>query len=220
MKNSIFTAAYAIVLVLALLCIVAIASADEPKTDYMILVNKQHLLPDNWPETVELETARNSFDDREFLVEKEALKAFNALRDELLSEGIDIELDSTYRTVEYQQELMERFKKEYGEEYALATVATPGASEHHTGLAIDICLIKDGVVIDENEDMIAEREIFAKIHEKLPKYGFILRYPEGSEEITGYGFEPWHFRFINDVEVATEIFVENITFEEYLSGDY
>lgn len=216
MKNSCLAICYVLTLIIALICIVAIAVADEPKTDYMVLVNKQHLLPDNWPETVELETAHNSFDDREFLVEKEALKAFNALREELLTEGIDIELDSTYRTVEYQQELMERFKKEYGEEYALATVATPGASEHHTGLAIDVCLIKDGVVIDENEDMIAEREIFAKVHEKLPKYGFILRYPEGSEEITGYGFEPWHFRFINNVDIATEIYEKQITFEEYL----
>ena len=215
MKNPFVTVVYVLVIVIALVCIAAIACAEKPQTDYMILVNKQHLLPDNWSETVELETARNSFDDREFLVEKEALKAFNALRDDLLSEGIDIELDSTYRTVEYQQELMERFKKEYGEEYALATVATPGASEHHTGLAIDVCLIKDGVVIDENEDMIAEREIFARIHEKLPKYGFILRYPEGSEEITGYGFEPWHFRFINNVEIATEIYEKGITFEEY-----
>ena len=218
MKNSCFIFVYAMVFVLALACIVGIAVAEESKTDYMILVNKQHLLPEYWPETVELETARNSFDDREFLVEKEALKAFNALRDELLSEGIDIELDSTYRTVEYQQELMERFKKEYGEEYALATVATPGASEHHTGLAIDICIIKDGVVIDENEDMIAEREIFAKIHEKLPKYGFILRYPVGKEDITGYGSEVWHFRYIDSPEIAKEIMDKNITLEEYLAS--
>ena len=216
MKNSLLVATYILVLMISLACIIGIAIAEEPHTDYMILVNKQHLLPENWPDTVELETAHNSFDDREFLVEKEALKAFNSLREELLEEGIDIELDSTYRTVEYQQELMERFKKEYGEEYALATVATPGASEHHTGLAIDICLIKDGVVIDENEDMIAEREIFAVIHSKLAKYGFILRYPEGKEDITGYGFEPWHFRFINNVEIATEIYEKQITFEEYL----
>jgi len=215
MKKSIFL--IVVVLLIGIICTFIFgAHAEESKTDYMILVNKQHLLPDNWPDTIELEIAHNSFDDREFLVEKEALKAFNALREELLSEGIDIELDSTYRTVEYQKELMERFKKEYGEEYALATVATPGASEHHTGLAIDVCLIKDGVVIDENEDMIAEREIFAKIHAKLAKYGFILRYPEGKEDITGYGFEPWHFRFINNVDIAAEIYEKGITFEEYL----
>lgn len=214
MKNSLFL--FFVALVLLFVCIISTACAE---TDYMILVNKQHLLPENWENTVELETANNSFDDREFLVEKEALKAFNLLREDLLAEGIDIELDSTYRTVAYQEELMERFKKEYGEEYALATVATPGASEHHTGLAIDVCIIKDGVVIDENEDMIAEREIFARIHEKLPQYGFILRYPEGKEDITGYGFEPWHFRYIGNVEIATEIFEKGITFEEYLGEE-
>lgn len=214
MKNS--TLLSLVALVLLLVCIVSTACAE---TDYMILVNKQHLLPENWEETIELETAHNSFDDRDFLVEKETLKAFNMLREALLVEGIDIELDSTYRTVAYQEELMERFKKEYGEEYALATVATPGASEHHTGLAIDVCIIKDGVVIDENEDMIAEREIFARIHEKLPLYGFILRYPEGKEDITQYGFEPWHFRYIGDVEIATEIYEKGITFEEYLGEE-
>ena len=214
MKNStlLFLAAF----VLLFVCTVSTVCAE---TNYMILVNKQHLLPEGWEDTVELETARNSFDDRDFLVEKEALKSFNLLREDLLAEGIDIELDSTYRTVAYQEELMERFKKEYGEEYALATVATPGASEHHTGLAIDVCIIKDGVVIDENEDMIAEREIFARIHEKLPLYGFILRYPEGKEDITGYGFEPWHFRYIGNVEIATEIYERGITFEEYLGEE-
>ena len=109
MKN--FNWAVILTLVLVVACLVCVVVAEEIQTDYMILVNKQHLLPENWPETVELETARNSFDDREFLVEKEALKAFNGLRDELLAEGIDIELDSTYRTVEYQEELMENWER-------------------------------------------------------------------------------------------------------------
>jgi D-alanyl-D-alanine carboxypeptidase len=64
--------------------------------------------------------------------------------------------------------------------------------------------------------MIAEKEIFDKIHAKLADYGFILRYPEGKEDITGYSAEPWHFRYIGDVDAAKEIMSKGITFEEYL----
>ena len=66
--------------------------------------------------------------------------------------------------------------------------------------------------------MIAEREIFSQIHPKLAKYGFILRYLEGKDEITGYGYEPWHFRYINDKDVAKEIMDKGLTLEEYLKN--
>ena len=64
--------------------------------------------------------------------------------------------------------------------------------------------------------MIADTESFAKVHAKLAQYGFILRFPQGREDITGYNYEPWHFRFVNDPEMAKEIMEDNITFEEYL----
>ena len=54
--------------------------------------------------------------------------------------------------------------------------------------------------------MIKETEIFAKIHAKLAKYGFILRYLEGKDDITGYSYEPWHLRYIGDVNIAKEIY--------------
>ena len=55
-----------------------------------------------------------------------------------------------------------------------------------------------------------------KLDKKLANYGFILRYPEGKDDITGYSYEPWHFRYIDDVKIAKEIMDKNITFEEYL----
>ena len=183
---------------------------------YMVLVNKQHKLPDNWPDMIELATGVNSLGE-EYLVEKKALEAFEKLRADLLEDGIDIELDSTYRTVEYQQKIWDDFEAEKGLEYAQKYVAVPGYSEHHTGLAIDVMLIKDGEVIDDNDDMIAEKEIFAKVHERLADYGFILRFPEGKDAITGYSYEPWHFRYIDSVEIAKEIMDKGITFEEYLN---
>ena len=188
---------------------------QEEKSDiYLLLVNKKHKLPDDWVEKVELITARNIL-GREFLVERKTLEQFEALRIKLLEEGVNIELDSTYRSVQRQQELWEEFEKEYGIEYCIKYGAIPGYSEHHTGLVVDVCLIKDVIVIDDNDDMIAEREIFAKVHERLADYGFILRYLEGKEDITGYSYEPWHLRYVG-IEIAKEIKEKGITLEEYL----
>ena len=64
--------------------------------------------------------------------------------------------------------------------------------------------------------MIAQREIFAKIHAKLADYGFILRYLENRDDITGYAYEPWHLRYVGSTEIAKEIMSKDITFEEYL----
>ena len=134
----------------------------------------------------------------------------------LNNEGIDIELDSTTRSVAKQQKLWDEWTKKHGSEYVQKYVAVPGYSEHHTGLAIDICLHKNDKRIDDNSEMIAEKEIFAKIHKKLSKYGFILRYPKGKKEITGYEYEPWHFRYIDNPKIASEIMDEGMTLEEYL----
>ena len=188
-----------------------------PAYDYLVLVNKQHKLPDNWEDVVQLEDSVNRYGET-YTVEKTALAAFCELQKDLLdNDGIIIELDSTYRSVKRQQEIWDEFEAEKGLEYAQKYVAVPGYSEHHTGLAIDICIEKDGVRIDDNDDMIAEKEIFAKIHAKLADHGFILRYLEGRDDITGYAYEPWHFRYVG-VDAAKEIMSKGITLEEYLDA--
>lgn len=190
-------------------------NSQEQGIDYLVLVNKQNKLPDDWEEKVQLETVTD-IDGDEIQVEKKALTKYYELREALLKEGVDIELDSCYRSVAAQQELWDRWTEEKGIDYVKQYVAVPGYSEHHTGLAIDICIIKDGVVIDDNDAMIAEREIFAKIHQKLADYGFILRYLESKDDITGYSYEPWHIRYIDSVQTAKEITDKGLTFEEYL----
>lgn len=197
---------------------IAAAEATEAGgIDYMVLVNKTHKLPDDWESQVVLKEATNIYGDT-FMVEEKALEQFLKLREALLEEGVDIELDSVTRSVAEQQQLWDDWTVEYGEDYVKKYVAVPGFSEHHTGLAIDVCLEKDGKRIDDNDDMIAERETFAVIHAKLADYGFILRYLEGKDDITGYSYEPWHFRYIDDPEVAKEIMDQGITFEEYLDN--
>ena len=189
----------------------------EGSYDYLVLVNKTHKLPDDWEQNVVLEEATNRYGEK-YKVERKALEQFLKLQKELADEGIYIELDSTTRSVAEQQKLWDDWTVEKGEDYVKKYVAVPGYSEHHTGLAIDVCLDKDGKRIDDNDDMIAEKEIFAKVHEKLAKYGFILRYLEGKDAETGYSYEPWHFRYINDPDKAKEIMDKGITLEEYLGA--
>ena len=187
----------------------------ESRLDYLVLVNKQHKLPDDWEWKLNLVEVQNAYDET-IQVEKEALEKFNELREALLEEWVDIELDSVYRSVSKQQEIWDEFLEKYGEEYTKTYVAIPWFSEHHTALALDICLVKDWELIYENEDMVKEVEIFNKVHAKLADYWFILRYLEGKEDITWYWYEPWHLRYVWDVNVAKEIMEQWLTLEEYL----
>lgn len=192
--------------------------SDAAKTtgiDYMALVNKTHKLPDDWEDKLEIVHMTNSVGD-DVEVEKKAYDAYLKLKEALEKEDIFVDLDSARRSVAEQQDIMDRFTEKYGKDYALKTVATPGYSEHHTGLALDLYLIIDGKDVTANEDMIKYTDVWAKIHECLADYGFILRYLDGSEHITGYGYEPWHIRYIDSTDTAKEIMDKGITFEEYL----
>ncbi|MBQ3418474.1 MAG: M15 family metallopeptidase [Ruminococcus sp.] len=196
------------------------ATVDEAKTDgidYMVLVNKTHKLPDDWEEKLETVHITNSVGD-DVEVEKKAYDAYLELKAALEKEGVYVDLDSARRSVADQQRIMDEFTEQYGADYAAKTVAKPGFSEHHTGLALDLYLIIDGKDIVENEDMIQYPEIWATIHEKLPEYGFILRYLEGKEYITGYGYEPWHIRYLDNPDIAKEITDKGTTFEQYLGA--
>lgn len=193
------------------------AESKTQHIDYKALVNKLHPLPDGWEDSLETVTVKNSLGD-DVEVEKKAYDAYLELKADLEKDGVFVDLDSARRSVADQQRIMDEFTEEYGADYALKTVATPGYSEHHTGLALDLYLNIDGEDVYLNEDMVQYPEIWAKIHEKLPEYGFILRYLEDKEYITGYGYEPWHLRYIDDVDTAKEITSKGLTFEEYLGA--
>ena len=193
------------------------SAAQIQDEKYLVLVNKENKLPDDWLDQIELVTARNTLGE-EFQVERVALENYEALRTEALANGVGIELDSTYRSVDEQQEIWDEFTEEYGIDYVKSHVAVPGYSEHHTGLAVDIFIMKDGQEIRENEEMVADREDFAIVHSLLADHGFILRYPEGKDDLTGYAYEPWHFRYVGSIDVAREITNKGLTFEEYLDS--
>lgn len=186
------------------------------RSDYLILVNKDHKLPDNWEQKPELLEIKNGF-GKMIKIEKEALEKFNQLKEDLLNDGVDIELDSVYRSLPIQKDLFEEYKEKYWEEYASQYAALPGYSEHHTWLALDIFIKKEnGEIISENHEMIVECEMFEKVHKKLWDYWFILRYLDWKDKITWFSYEPWHLRYIWDVNIAKEIYEKWLTLEEYL----
>ena len=184
------------------------------KPDFLVLVNKEHLISDDYISTVKLCEIGN-IDGGTYEVEVTTKKAFEDLQKALSEKGVVIGVDSAYRSVAYQQQIMDDFITEYGEDYAKRTVAIPGTSEHHTGLVIDLVPEVNGNWVVENEDMLKETDIFRIIHETIPEFGFIVRYPLGKEAITGYDYEPWHIRYVG-VEAAKAIYERGITLEEYL----
>ena len=211
---------------LTLICALPFLTACDNKkeekvnleTPYLILVNKQNKLPDDWESKIELVDTKNAWDE-DIKIEKKTFEKYKELKAALEKEEVYIELDSVYRSVAEQQKLWDDWTVEKGLEYVQKYVAVPGTSEHHTGLAVDICIRKDGELVSENEDMIAEKEIFDKIHKRLAEFGFILRYPEGKEDITGYGAEVWHLRYVNSPEIAKEIMDKGLTFEEWYEAN-
>lgn len=210
-------------IVVFIMCFMAfvLAACGSTKTNgqdkYLVLVNKTHQLPVNWEDKITLVVDKDPWGD-DVVIEEETLKEFKKLQEALLEEGVDIRLDSVYRSIDDQIDLWSYFKKEYGEDYCRQYVAAPGYSEHHTGLAVDVCMVVNGKPDNDNDHMIANKELFAKVHALMPEYGFILRYPEGEEDITGYNYEPWHLRYVGSPSVAKEIAEKGLTLEEYLGA--
>ena len=154
-------------------------------------------------------------DNNKVLLEKEAFYYYEQLKEYLKTIGIEIVINEAYRSIEDQEKIVEEFKNIYDEEKLYKKVAVPGQSEHHTGLAIDIGLIFDKK--EEEEENIKIREnLYQEMHKHLSKFGFILRYPKGKEEITGYSYEPWHIRYVGKIP-AEIIMNNNLTLEEYVN---
>ena len=186
----------------------------KTRINYLILVNPLHRIPADYFDNLELVEMRG-YDDEIFQVEKQTAAQFRKLQNETAQKGIEILLSSAYRSVEKQQAIKEELTAEYGEEYGKQFVAAPGYSEHHTGLALDFVAKIDGKWLIENKEIFDRAEELQPVYDILPRYGCILRYLKGQEEITGYPAEPWHIRYVGDPAVAAEITARGITLEEY-----
>ena len=158
--------------------------------DGILIANKQISLPEDY--------------DPGMLPETE--EAFKQLQAAAAEEGLNIYQGSGYRNYQYQITVYNSLVKTYGEEYANKISAKPGHSEHQTGYTVD-CNSINASFIDTPEGQWLDQHC----HE----YGFIIRYPKGKEAITGYEYECWHIRYVG-VEMATEIYEQGLTLEEYL----
>ena len=182
---------------------------------YTVLVNKINMIKNNYLNRINLVTTKNVL-DKDILVEEEAYTNYLKLKEFVNNElKIEIGIDTAYRDVKEQEEIYNHYLNVNGEEYCEKYVAVPEFSEHHTGLAIDIEARINNEFIYSDDNFNLTEPVLRKIHPYLHKFGFILRYPENKESITGYNYEPWHIRYVGEIP-AKIIYENNLTLEEYL----
>lgn len=175
-----------------------------------VLINKDYYLPRDYePEDLRLVEARTT---KEVQLVEEAAEAAEAMLAAAEADAHIIFIVSGYRSYDYQENLFKRRVAAYGFEEAEKVVALPGESEHQTGLAMDISTEAMGYGLGQSFD---RDPAFAWMQDNAADYGFILRYRQGKEDVTGYIYEPWHYRYIGDPEAARAMMAQGIVYEEY-----
>lgn len=177
----------------------------EQLDDYKyILVNKENRLSKNFKPSNLVEVKKCS--QEKFYLEEETAKAYQQMCLDSIKEGLNFSINSAYRSYDEQKKLYREYLKNYGKDYVDKYVAVAGYSEHQTGLAIDLGSL--------DYDFFKYSKEYLWVKENSHNYGFIIRYQEGQEDITGYSAEEWHIRYVGK-KAAKYIYENNITFEEY-----
>lgn len=184
-------------------------STDTSK-DTSMLVNKYYLLSENYePDDLVYISQNYAWGDKNSQrVRQVVYDAFLEMWDAAKENGYYLMISSSYRTYQEQEIVYNNYKKQ-GSKYADSIAARPGASEHQTGLTLDIFS-----KTNNNRSLFKDSEEATWLKNNDYKYGFILRYPEDKTNITGYNYESWHFRYVGK-KIAKYIFENNITFDEY-----
>jgi len=180
-------------------------TATDMTEGHLILVNKYTKLDKNY--IPNLVTMSNVYSYGNMQMEKTAYEYFKKMVDSAKDDGIKLYNISSYRSYDTQNYLYNNYVNSDGKKAADTFSARAGYSEHQTGLATDINTAN-------SSDHFENTKEYKWLINNSYKYGFILRYPQGKEYITGYKFEPWHYRYVG-LEVAKYIKEHNITFEEY-----
>ncbi len=186
----------------------------ENAEDFLIIANRKHPLGSSYvPKNLV------SIDGGSYKLVSTAVRAFEAMRLEMQKSGVyDTRHQSTYRSYSYQKNLYQKYIDRERAKYPhlstselMAIVDTysarAGTSDHQTGLTIDFNPINSN---------FSGTKAFKYLKENAHKFGFILRYPKGKENITGYKYEPWHWRFVGR-DAAAYIYEHGITLEEYMA---
>lgn len=177
------------------------------------LTSRDHHLPDGFetPELVNTEVAHGD-SGQPMKVQKQIEAPLKALFDAAEKDGIELMLSSAYRSVDDQKQLYEQFVAEQGQDMAELYVVEPGASEHHTGLSVDFSTASAACEADSDKCSLAQ-DAAAWLFENGPRFGFIQRYPEGKQPLTGVAFEPWHYRYLG-IPMAKMVAASGLTYDE------
>lgn len=190
--------------------------AGKPPAE-VLLVNKERPLPADYVPP-DLRAAGIPFacpmDSPKRLLRADAAEAVERLFARAAEDGIALIGVSGYRSYARQAEIFAAQTARYGEEAANMVSARPGESEHQTGLAIDVSSPEVG---GELVGEFAGTEAGRWLAEHAPAFGFIIRYPAGKEEITGYQYEPWHLRYVGTGH-AVAMAAAGVALEEYMAA--
>ena len=172
-----------------------------------VLVNKYNALPASFqPELVAMDSRYANYSA---YLHPTAYQWFTKMVDDAREEGHWLYCVSAYRSYDYQQSLYQRYASRDGQRLADTYSARPGFSEHQTGLAVDINTASSSAHFEYTAQ-------YRWLRENSWKYGFILRYPQGKEHITGFRFEPWHYRYVGP-ELAQAVYESGLTYDEYVA---
>jgi D-alanyl-D-alanine carboxypeptidase len=191
---------------------------DTDAESVSVIVNPNYKLPDNYePKDLVYPDVRFTFNEKieKRMMREEAARALEELFEAAEVDGIYLAGVSAYRSHSTQTALFNRYVERDGLEKAKTYSAEPGTSEHETGLAIDV---------SGSDGKCAAQDCFGGTVEAVwlennsAQHGFIIRYPEGKQDVTGYKYEPWHLRYVG-VGIAQHIVAEGLTLEEYYGAE-
>lgn len=189
-----------------------ITKNPEEEGDIPLLVNKHNGLEKGYVPS-DLIDVPSSGENGVVQMRKEAGEAFKKLSEWAKTEGFTLNACSAYRSADYHDKLWKNGEKSGGTEYADRWWTRSGYSEHQTGLAVDIRINNDRSDLDAVRKYPQE---YQKLLDNIVNYGFILRYPEGKEGITGIAPESWHLRYVGK-ETAEEIAKKGAVLEQYIA---
>lgn len=181
---------------------------EEPE-NLRVLANKYHALPEDYvPQLVDMDDRYTAAKGAQ--LQPMANLAFMRMADAAARDGIRLFNVSAYRSYAIQEIIYNNYVAASGQAYADTYSARPGHSEHQTGLALDVNTASE-------LDGFENTKTYAWLQEHCADYGFILRYPQGKTSITGYAFEPWHYRYLG-VEEAKACQASGLTYDQYVAS--
>lgn len=188
----------------------------DDQTSIWLVVNKQRPISTDYIPADLVDVSVNKRPDKsaeELMMRQEAAKAMEDLFAGASTENINLLLGSAYRSATLQNTYYSNYVATYGQAEADKFSAKPGTSEHQTGLGADLSTADKSCYL---EICFADTPEGKWLAANAYKYGFIVRYMKGKEDITGYQYEPWHIRYVG-VDLAKQIYDANQVMEEYFN---